>query len=122
RLYSGGANADCRWPMGAAEGDWHSPSAKRLELISQNGCGDLEGEDLVGPLVDPADARVFQVAAGPEFFEEPAPAEHLDGAVGGVPRRLRGEQLGLGGEEIGRAAGRGIVGSLVVRGLRGDRF
>ena len=39
---------------------------KCLVILAQDGRGDLEGEDLVGPLVDAGDAGVLEVPAGPE--------------------------------------------------------
>src|SRR5215472_8940111 len=62
---------------------WRS-SLKGLIVLPQDGRGDLQGQDLVGPLVEPGHTRVLEMAAGPEGFEESAAAEDLHGAIGGV--------------------------------------
>src|SRR5437899_2207962 len=76
-------------------------SVIRLVFLAQDGRGDLELQDLVGALIQPADPHVLQVARDAKLLEEAAPAKHLHSAVGGVPGSLRGVELRLRNHEVG---------------------
>src|SRR5262245_55595582 len=75
-------------------------SLERLEVLPEHGGGDLQLEDLVGPLVDAADAHVHQVPADAVQGRPPAPPVDLYRPVGGVPCRVGREQLRLRRQEV----------------------
>src|SRR5262249_11637831 len=81
-----------------------TPMLRLLErlpfLAPQKCCRYLEFQDFVGAFVDAATAPALQLPARP-IERGPAPTpQHLDGAIGGVPGRARGVQLGLGGQQV----------------------
>src|SRR5436305_225596 len=57
-------------------------SLKRLVLLPQHRRRDLELQYLIGPLVNPADARVLEMPAGPVQVRPAPAAEDLHRAVG----------------------------------------
>src|SRR5262249_17366020 len=72
-----------------------------LEVLAQQGGGHLELEDLVGALVNAAEAHGGPMTAGGGGGGPAAPPGALAGPGGGVPGGVADEQLGLRRQQLG---------------------
>src|SRR5688572_1011874 len=101
------ATARFGWkPSSRAKGDRFSKcfrnaaSLERLILLAQHTRRDLEFQDLVRPLVDPAHPHVDEVPPRPVQRGPTPPAEGLHRSVGRVPRGVRRKVLRLRCQQV----------------------